>query len=212
MFFLLILPGIICVFLCGVVVAFCVGSSSSPSSSDDEIKEAFETPSISGHHHHWNLTPPVYSQMRAWAQMPPVTAGLVPSEQQQHQELSSWNIETCTSRPLKMVPVSHHKHKFFAQMSTKYSSERPFLDFNKMQHSKRLVMVRNNSTYLCNVCDRSLVKVTGCFEVSVTIHTPLATYVHTYTYKLHWIDPRLNSDGKNTLKKQSHISAKTCLD
>ena len=44
------------------------------------------------------------------------------------------------NRPLKVVPVGHRKPKFFAQM-TASRNERPHLDFNKMQHSKRLIMV-----------------------------------------------------------------------
>ena len=117
--------------------------SSSPSSSDDEIKEAFETSTTSSSRHQWSRTPPAHSSARAWAQSVPSPSG-TPGEQQQALN-SSWSIgqfEACTSRPLKVVPVGgQNKHKFFAQMSTRYSSERPFLDFNKMQHSKRVVMV-----------------------------------------------------------------------
>jgi len=43
-------------------------------------------------------------------------------------------------RPHKAMPAGHKKPKYFAQMSNS-NSERPRLDFNKMQHSKRLVVV-----------------------------------------------------------------------
>lgn len=45
-----------------------------------------------------------------------------------------------------------HTHKFFAQMSSTRFSDRPFLDFNKMQH-KRLVMVRRERGREREVCD-----------------------------------------------------------
>ena len=52
-----------------------------------------------------------------------------------------WNPDPfVANRPLKVVPIGHKKPKFFAQMSSS-RNERPHLDFNKMQHSKRLIMV-----------------------------------------------------------------------
>lgn len=135
------------------------GSNSSPSSSDDEVKEAFEIPTSSSYsRHQWSRTLPSYSSSRAWAQtMPflsssttatPATSNEHQKQQSQQQAFNnSWSIgqlEACASRPLKVVPVSQNKHKFFAQMSSRFSSERPFLDFNKMQHSKRVVTVSSS--------------------------------------------------------------------
>ncbi len=127
-----------------------IGSNSSPSSSDDEIKEAFEAPSTSSSRQRWNITPPTYSGT-LWAQTMPslsstTSENLQQPQQQQQQQVfnNSWStgqFEACTSRPLKVTPVGHNKHKFFAQMSSRFSSERPYLDFNKMQHSKRVVTV-----------------------------------------------------------------------
>ena len=81
------------------------GSSSSGSSSDDEVKEAFESTASShslwpGHTHPW-------------------------------------------PRPIRVPPTGCRKKapKYFAQMSSAGTIERPRLDFNKMQYSKRFVMV-----------------------------------------------------------------------
>ena len=52
-----------------------------------------------------------------------------------------------TNKPIKVAPVGHKKPKFFAQMSGSHT-ERPHLDFNKMQHSKRLIMVSFFGLYL----------------------------------------------------------------
>ena len=53
-----------------------------------------------------------------------------------------WNPDPfVANRPVKVVPVGHKKPKFFAQMSASHN-ERPHLDFNKMQHSRRLILVR----------------------------------------------------------------------
>ncbi len=53
----------------------------------------------------------------------------------------SWsNDPRFSSRPLKVLAVEHGQPKYFARMSDSFV-ERPRLDFNKMQHSKRLVMV-----------------------------------------------------------------------
>ena len=101
-----------------------IPGSSSPSSSDDEIKEAFEVHP----HEHRN---PSLPNPHLWGWGKPSGPSCTTSTSG-----CSFTFEP-TSRP---VPVSHHKHKFFAQMSTNFS-ERPYLDFNKMQHSKRLVMV-----------------------------------------------------------------------
>jgi len=76
-----------------------------------------------------------------------MSSALMPSSDQQQSLNSSWSVgQYDASRPLKCVPVEHNKHKFFAQMASPFSSERPYLDFNKMQHSKRVVMVsgKNN--------------------------------------------------------------------
>ena len=100
------------------------------SSSDDEIKEAFECPPP-----HSKPLPavPVY-RSQIWSAFKDV---------KETQTSFPWNSNPFveSNRPLKVVPVGHRKPKFFAQMSTNYN-ERPSLDFNKMQHSKRLVMVR----------------------------------------------------------------------
>lgn len=104
------------------------GSSSSAGSSDEEIKEAFEGHSLQCellcdspplHHNSW--TPPKDIKIdRAFA----------------------WHSGLCvTPRPLKVVPAGHRKPKFFAQMTASHS-RRPHIDFDKMQHSKRLNMVR----------------------------------------------------------------------
>ena len=81
------------------------GSSSSGSSSDDEVKEAFENTASPhslwpGHTHPW-------------------------------------------PRPIRVPPTGCRKKapKYFAQMSSAGAIERPRLDFNKMQYSKRFVMV-----------------------------------------------------------------------
>lgn len=112
---------------------YCISGSSSPSSSDDEIKEAFHTNSSQ----HSSDSPHTHHAWGVGGQFPSSTS-FVPSSSTK-QPLSGWNIEA-VGRPLKVVP-GRHKHKFFAQMSSNFS-DRPYLDFNKMQHSKRLVMVR----------------------------------------------------------------------
>jgi len=98
-----------------------LGSSSSASSSDDEIKEAFES----------------YKQ-----RLVPLSAA-VPSWNARDMRAVVFpkTMDPITSRPLRVVPSGHRKPKFFAQMSAT-PSERPYLDFNKMQHSKRVLMVR----------------------------------------------------------------------
>ena len=98
-----------------------IGSSSSASSSDDEIKEAFES-------YKQRLVPlsaavPSWNSRDMWGPVYPKT------------------MDPISSRPLRVVPSGHRKPKFFAQMSAT-PSERPYLDFNKMQHSKRVLMVR----------------------------------------------------------------------
>ena len=103
-----------------------VGSSSSGSSSDDEVKEAFED-----HTHQRYSFLPLTSQTFSWNSLKETKQGYP----------HTWTADPiCSCRPVKVVPVGHRKPKFFAQMSTNYA-ERPRLDFNKMQHSKRLVMV-----------------------------------------------------------------------
>ena len=101
-------------------------SGGSASSSDDEIKEAFEghsylsqstyfppqCPSCS-----WTFSKDKVDQAFMWKPDPFVA-----------------------NRPLKVVPAGHKKPKFFAQMSASHY-ERPHLDFNKMQHSKRSITV-----------------------------------------------------------------------
>ncbi len=94
------------------------GSSSSASSSDDEIKEAFEG------HTHFHYSPIMKTSLKDFKQGSPLSWG---------------NEPLFANRPLKTLPVGHRKPKYFAQMSSAYA-ERPRLDFNKMQHSKRLVM------------------------------------------------------------------------
>ena len=94
-----------------------LGSSSSASSSDDEIKEVFES-----------------CKQR---QVP--TRAAFPSRSSRDMQGQVFP-QTVDSRPLRVVPSGHHKPKFFAQMSAT-ASEQPDLDFNKMQHSKRLLMV-----------------------------------------------------------------------
>lgn len=129
--------------------------SSSPSSSDDEIKEAFEVAPV-----HRQRSHPSPSHHHAWA-MGHASTNFVSSQSSQspsssfssgcpEQPLSGWNIDPfeASGRPLKVVPVGRHRHKFFAQMSSNFS-ERPFLDFNKMQNSKRLVMVRLPVCVMC---------------------------------------------------------------
>ena len=90
------------------------GSSSSASSSDDEVKEAFED----------------YTRRQVHTTFSRDMKGTLP-----------WTMSI--NRPIKVLPVGCRKRspKYFAQMSAS-SLERPFLDFNKMQHSKRAVMVR----------------------------------------------------------------------
>lgn len=106
---------------------FPAGSSSSSSSSDDEIKEAFE-----GH-----------SYQRQSSYIPPQSPSYswsLPKDDNPDQAFM-WNPDSfVANRPVKVVPVGHRKPKFFAQMSAS-CNERPHLDFNKMQHSKRLIMV-----------------------------------------------------------------------
>lgn len=107
-----------------------LGSSSSASSSDDEIKEAFES----------------YKQ-----RLVPLSAA-VPSWNARDMRAVVFpkTMDPITSRPLRVVPSGHRKPKFFAQMSAT-PSERPYLDFNKMQHSKRVLMVRMMSVWLCTL-------------------------------------------------------------
>ena len=102
-----------------VVCVSSAGSSSSASSSDDEIKEAFEG----------------YTHLHCF----PIKTSLAESKQGSPHSCTVME-PVYTTRPVKMVPVGHRKPKYFAQMSGAYS-ERPRLDFNKMQHSKRLVVV-----------------------------------------------------------------------
>lgn len=90
------------------------GSSSSGSSSDDEVKEAFENTASPhslwpGHTHPW-------------------------------------------PRPIRVPPTGCRKKapKYFAQMSSAGAIERPRLDFNKMQYSKRFVMVSVLSSLPCH--------------------------------------------------------------
>ena len=106
------------------------GSSSSASSSDDEIKEAFE-----GHSYH-----------RQSSYIPPQCPSYswtIPKGDKSEQAFM-WNPDPfVTNRPLKVVPVGHRKPKFFAQMTASHN-ERPHINFNKMQHSKRLIMVNTS--------------------------------------------------------------------
>lgn len=100
------------------------GSSSSGNSSDDEIREAFE-----GHTRYSSLTS-MKSSLKDFQQESP----------------HSWAADPLSvKRPLKVLPLGHRKPKYFAQMSSAYA-ERPRLNFDKMQHSKRLVMVSNISS------------------------------------------------------------------
>ena len=98
-----------------------VGSSSNASSSDDEIKEAFEGLRQSSY------LPP----------QPPSYLWTLPKDDKAGQ---AFMYPFVTNKPIKVAPVGHKKPKFFAQMSGS-RTERPHLDFNKMQHSKRLIMV-----------------------------------------------------------------------
>lgn len=103
--------------------AHTVGSSSNASSSDDEIKEAFEGYSC--------LCRCSYSPSYSWTLL----------NDNKADQAFMWNPDPfVTNRPVKVAPVGHKKPKFFAQMSGS-RSERPHLDFNKMQQSKRLIMV-----------------------------------------------------------------------
>ena len=97
-----------------------LGSSSSASSSDDEIKEVFES-----------------CKQR---QVPTRAAFSSRSSRDMQGQVFPQTVDSNTNRPLRVVPSGHHKPKFFAQMAAT-ASERPSLDFNKMQHSKRLLMV-----------------------------------------------------------------------
>ena len=98
-----------------VLVASCDPSlplteaSSSASSSDEEVREAFE-----------NYLPPV---------LPALTVGS-----------ALWSP---AERPIRVPPSGCRKRvpKYFAQMASTDTIERPRLDFNKMQ-SRRLAMVR----------------------------------------------------------------------
>ena len=105
-----------------------VGSSSNASSSDDEIKEAFES----------------YSSLRQSSYVPPRCPSYswaLPKDDNAEQAFM-WNPDpSVANRPVKVVPVGHKKPKFFAQMSASHN-KRPHLDFDKMQHSKRLILVR----------------------------------------------------------------------
>ena len=130
---------------------------SSPSSSDDEIKEAFGSPSCRRNHsppthfawavHPSTATTPHFSPSSFSASFPTTSTATTftsppssSSSSSPKQPVSAWNIEAAR-RPHRVVPpIGRHKHKFFAQMPSSFS-DRPFLDFNKMQHSKRLVMV-----------------------------------------------------------------------
>ena len=104
-----------------------VGSSSSASSSDDEVKEAFEGYSCV---HQSSYAPPQY----------PSYSWTLPKDSRADKAFM-WNPDPfVANRPVKVTPIGHKKPKFFAQMSASHS-ERPHLDFNKMQHSKRLIMV-----------------------------------------------------------------------
>lgn len=84
-------------------------ASSSASSSDEEVREAFE-----------NYLPPV---------LPALTVGS-----------ALWSP---AERPIRVPPSGCRKRvpKYFAQMASTDTIERPRLDFNKMQ-SRRLAMVR----------------------------------------------------------------------
>ena len=98
-----------------------LGNSSSASSSDDEIKEVFES---------------------CKQRMVPTRAAFPSRSSRDIQgQVFPQTVDSTTNRPLRVVPLGHHKPKFFAQMSAT-PSERPYLDFNKMQHSKRIPMVR----------------------------------------------------------------------
>lgn len=114
----------------------------SPSSSDDEIKEAFEATA----YHLRKLSPPTHyawgkSAVTHFSPLSSPTSSKFPSSPNQ---LSTTGSPVAT-RPHKVVPLGgRHKHKFFAQMPSNFM-DRPFLDFNKMQHSKRLVMVSTQS-------------------------------------------------------------------
>lgn len=104
---------------------YSTGSSSSASSSDDEIKEAFENSTC--------------------RQVPPCPPRPSCSPWELRGPLPPWGTEHATfCRPLKVLPTGYRKKspKYFAQMSVPCGGERPFLDFNKMQHSKRLSAVR----------------------------------------------------------------------
>ena len=110
-----------------------VGSSSNASSSDDEIKEAFEG----------------YSCLRQSSYVPPQCPSYswTFSKDNKADQAFMWNPDPfVANRPVKVVPVGHKKPKFFAQMSASHN-ERPHLDFNKMQHSKRLIMVRSAASF-----------------------------------------------------------------
>ena len=114
---------------CTLTYTRTVGSSSSnASSSDDEVKEAFEGCSYPRQS---SYAPPQY----------PSYSWTLPKDDKADQAFM-WNPDPFVAiRPVKVEPAGHKKPKFFAQMSAS-CSERPHLDFSKMQHSKRLIMVR----------------------------------------------------------------------
>ena len=98
-----------------------VGSSSNASSSDNEIKEAFEG-------------------LRQSSYLPPQSPSYLWTLPKDNKAGQAFMYPFVTNKPIKVAPVGHKKPKFFAQMSGSHT-ERPHLDFNKMQHSKRLIMV-----------------------------------------------------------------------
>ncbi len=109
------------------------GSSSSASSSDDEIKEAFDnrqSPTrrqVLLHHTHRHAYHHQYREKHGTTDL---------------YRASEHAAYMACHRPVRVVPVGYRKRspKYFAQMSAGIA-ERPSLDFNKMHHSKRLVMV-----------------------------------------------------------------------
>lgn len=102
-----------------------VTAGSGACSSDDEVREAFEG------HAHFHCSPVMKSSLSELKQGSP----------------HSWSSDPrfTSSRPVKVLAVEQGKPKYFARMNSDGYTERPRLDFNKMQHSKRLVMV-------CTVC------------------------------------------------------------
>ncbi|XP_064403781.1 uncharacterized protein LOC135349209 [Halichondria panicea] len=137
---------------------YSTGSSSSASSSDDEIKEAFEG------HTHFHYSPVMKTSLKDFKQGSPLSWGTDP---------------LFANRPLKALPVGHRKPKYFAQMSGSYA-ERPRLDFNKMQHSKRLVMVRRPLVLRNNSKVHSIARPPS-FAVSLDISAHTFTPVLTQT-------------------------------